>query len=226
MLQKICFISVICLYTYVLSAQQVTGKIYADDAVLEGAIIENLTSKILTTSNKRGDFSIAAAVGDTLKISASFYQTQFLQIQEKHLQKVWVVELKQDINVLDEVNIVNEKEPEPFDEKEVNQGFNSFIMQDIKENPYTYRPAFKANGVDIIGVTKMLIDMIGGKKKVKPPAYKVIETEDLENLFSDDTLFNEELLTAHFGIPAVYHTLFFEYVAAHNLDAELLKEEK
>ena len=79
----------------------------------------------------------------------------------------------------------------------------------------------------IISLTGKLIKLIRGKRKKKnkeetipPSSYK-----DFKNLFEEDNIFTNELLTEELGIPLAYKSLFFDYLDGQAIPSDLRKEE-
>ena len=86
----------------------IEGKILADS--LDGSLINivNISSGRGTTSNKYGNFTISAAVNDTIFFSSVQYQKKKIAIDSSIFNKGFVIiELKADVNQLDEVRIPN-----------------------------------------------------------------------------------------------------------------------
>tara|TARA_Y100000815_G_scaffold275508_1_gene314166 strand:- start:346 stop:1113 length:768 start_codon:yes stop_codon:yes gene_type:complete len=208
-------------------AQSFKGIIYGTDDVLDNAVIQNLTKSTFAVSDREGSFAIRAAINDSIKIAAAFYTSQFIVIEPKHLNETWVIELKESLNELDEVRIQDSIKEVVFDAGVETKKLQETIQSDYEKHPEKYTPGRITGGIDIISLTGKLIKLIRGKRKKKnkeetipPSSYK-----DFKNLFEEDNIFTNELLTEELGIPLAYKSLFFDYLDGQAIPSDLRKEE-
>ncbi len=90
--------------------KNILGKIIADSIPVKNVHIFNLNSRKGTISNTYGEFRIPVKLNDTLFISDIQYESQKIQIDTNHLNKIQlIINLKLKINQL---NVVNIKEHE------------------------------------------------------------------------------------------------------------------
>ena len=93
------------------SAQEVTilkGQILSDSLDGSSINIVNLTRKVGTTNNSKGEFEVAAAIGDSLFFSSVQYEPLEIVVTEEVLEKaVMKVYLTERVNELAEVTISN-----------------------------------------------------------------------------------------------------------------------
>ena len=85
--------------------QEINGVIYDSEARIEGVKVLNITQKILTVTNKNGEFVLRANVLDTLSFQSVFYRPVQVIVKPDYFDGVFVFELQKIINELDEVNI-------------------------------------------------------------------------------------------------------------------------
>lgn len=97
------------------------------------------------------------------------------------------------------------------------------IKNDIKQNPYKYKPPSSGN-IDFIKVASLIVKLFKNKKKKDTPII-TITYKAFDSLFKDDDFFNKKLLTNELKIKEVYKNLFFSYCDTKQLDQKLLKKE-
>lgn len=211
------FILVLLLQAVTVFAQETRGKVYANNQVLEDVFVLNITQNKSEQTDEKGDFAIAANVGDSLVVTASFYATQRFKVEPYQLEEIWVVELKEDLNQLDEVRISSTKNPEidtDFDKTSEN------IMASIKkDNPSGYNGN---SGGNLMGLVSKAAGLL--KKNDKKP--RRISYKDLRELFKNDPLFTAQLLSEQLNIPEQHHNLFLEYCSTKYLKIELLEQDR
>ena len=142
--------------------QNTSGKVYAGDKRVPGVLVQNLTQNKSTTTTDEGDFSLAARLEDSLVFSAPFMETQVFVVEQYQLEKVWVVELKENLNELDEVRLTEAPKEKPFDVRAYDSIFNSRIQNDIKKNRQLYRPPNSTNGVDFMEIGRLFMKLPEG----------------------------------------------------------------
>jgi len=215
--QVILFIA-IWLLSIPLLSQEISGRVYDNTSVLPGVTVFNSNEKTAVVTNEDGEFSIKAAINDTLQFQSSFHESQEKIITLAEYKTILIVELKQKVNTLDEV-LLSGKEKK-FNVDEFNTDLNQQIQKDIENNPFKYGTA-PAGGVNLMTLVKLVASIF--KKKPEEEVKLVIQT-DLINLFKEDKFFTETLLENTLGIPKQYKNLFFEYCSAKQINAELLLE--
>ncbi len=212
------FVGLLFISTSLLS-QEISGRVYDDTSVLPGVTVFNSNKKKAVVTNEDGEFTIKAAVNDTLQFQSSFHESQKKIITLAEYRTILIVELKQKVNTLDEVLLSGEEKA--FDVDEFNVDLNQQIQNDIKNNPLDYGIT-PSGGVDLIGLVKLAISIF--KKKPEKEIIYATQT-DLIHLFEKDDFFTETLLENTLGIPKQYKNLFLEYCAAKKIEETLLKEE-
>lgn len=209
-----------------MSAQTVNGIVYDSITTIENIKITNLSSNKMTASDTNGTFSIAAKIGDTLHVSSVFYNEQKLVLKDYHFHESVVIELKQVLNTLDEVQLI-----EPYKETLANINvveteLKNQILADIKNNPHLYSKQPTAGGIDIIQVIGLIAKLFENKDKYIEPPFIEMTFEDLESLFENSSIFNRRFLTQDLAIEEEYIPLFFEFIIKNQLDSKLLKKDK
>lgn len=164
MLKPLFLLFFIC-YTNLIFAQKTTGKVYNATGVLEDVQVQNTTSGESQYTGKTGDFSLNAQVGDSLVFTAPFYVTQKFEVQSYQLEEVWVVELKENLNQLDEVNI-SASSPQEINMTETSDGISKSFQEEYKANPGKYGKGASGNIGWIIGKAISLFKKKGSKKKL------------------------------------------------------------
>ncbi|MFQ3239773.1 MAG: hypothetical protein ACI9NI_002086 [Olleya marilimosa] len=209
-----------------MSAQTVNGIVYDSITTIENIKITNLSSNKMAASDTNGTFSIAAKIGDTLHVSSVFYNEQKLVLKDYHFHESVVIELKQVLNTLDEVQLI-----EPYKETLANINvveteLKNQILADIKNNPHLYSKQPTAGGIDIIQVIGLIAKLFENKDKYIEPPFIEMTFEDLESLFENSSIFNRRFLTQDLAIEEEYIPLFFEFIIKNKLDSKLLEKDK
>ncbi|MEH6406561.1 MAG: hypothetical protein V7767_04705 [Leeuwenhoekiella sp.] len=194
------------------------GKVYAEDHVLADVLVRNITQDKRTVTDENGDFTIDARLNDSIVFASSFHEKIGFKIEQFQLDEVWVVELKERLNELDQVNLVETRNDE-FSVQNYSKDFNESIKKDIEDKNGLYNAPPNGNG-NLMGLVSLIPKLFKSKK----PKYKAVDYNDLVNLFDDNRLFNKKLLVDQLNIPEKYHNLFFEYVGAKNINYSLLDE--
>lgn len=212
--------------TSVLSAQTLTGKVYDSISTLENIKITNLFSKQITVTDTNGTFQIEGKTGDTLQISSLFYHEQKLVLKAYHFHESVVIELKQILNNLDEVQLIEPYKETLADIKNVEVTLKNQISEDIKNNPHLYSKQPTTGGIDIIQVIGLIAKIFEDKDKYIAPPFIEMTYEDLESLFENSNLFNERFIIHDLQIEKEYIPMFFEFVIKNELDSKLLQKDK
>jgi hypothetical protein len=219
-LNKTAFIISVLLPFSVLS-QTIKGKVYDDAATVNGAKIVNITQQRLTYTNDKGDFEIGAVIGDSIVFSSLFHFEKTIKVTKSSFEDLMVVELKKVVNELDEVvltkEIITEKDFDPVVESEVLQ---TQILNDIKANPHLYSKSPSGNA-DIIAIVGLIAKLFKSKKP-KKEAVTYVTLNQLKQLFSKNSYYNDTFLTRDLNIPLEYKALFLEYCEAQAIETKLL----
>jgi hypothetical protein len=208
------------------SAQTVNGSIYDSISTIENIKITNLSSKQMTASDVNGRFSIAGKIGDTLHVSSLFYNEQKLVLKDYHFHESVVIELKQILNNLDEVQLIEPYKETLADINVVESELKNQILTDIKNNPHLYSKQPTTGGIDIIQVIGLIAKLFENKDKYVEPPFIEMTYEDLESLFEKSSLFNRRFLTQDLAIEEEYIPMFFEFIIKNQLDSKLLEKNK
>ncbi|MFI8380467.1 hypothetical protein [Leeuwenhoekiella sp. NPDC079379] len=216
---------ILTLFIALNSYSQITrGKVYADNRPKEGVLIINTTQNTMSSTNVKGDFSFAANLGDSLVFSASFYKTQLIKVEHYHLEKIWVVELLENRNDLDEVHLTGASKIKAFSIEEYDKNFNTWLQKDIKENPFAYSPQ-PSGGLDLLAIGKMIFNGINRTKEkeaLDAKRFRTLELEELIVFFKRDDFFNEDLLRNQLAISKSEEGTYFDYCQSQQIDSRLL----
>lgn len=203
-------------------SQHITGKVYDAETSVKGAKIFNKNANSITYTNETGSFKINALINDTLIFTSLFHKDKILRLTSSHFENVIVVELKKVINTLDEVLLANEVKDGVFNRQTYTSDFGLQIKNDIKNNPYKYKPLPSSN-LDFIKISSLIGKLF--KKKNKDTPIIIATYKSFDSLFKNDAFFNKELLTNQLQIQEAYKTLFFDYCDNKQMDNTLLKKE-
>ncbi len=206
-----------------LLSQTITGKVYDAETTVKGALVVNITQKIMTYTNGEGDFEIHAKVRDTIYVSSLFHTKTFKEIQEQDFKHIIVIEVKKTINELDAILLRDERKRK-FDSIKMANQVTQQLQEDIKQNPFHYQPppSTNANLLAIIGMIGKLFKSKKNKEELVIP----ITYKDLDILFQKDHFFNDKLLTIDLNIPKDFRSLFFDFCEAKEIDSKLLAKNK
>ena len=171
--------------------KQLNGKVTADVSILEGIYVINKKTEKSSITDRDGNFSIQAAVGDTLLFSAAqFKETTLFLSQGDVEQAMLYVKVTPIINQLREVIVRN--------------GINATALGIIPQGQRIYTPAERrlntANNLNtsLNAGTMMggsvsadpLLNWLSGRTKMLKKEVAVEKKESylrqLENMFSDD----------------------------------------
>ena len=210
-------------------SQTTAGKVYAEDKTKEGVLIINTTQDKMVATDKWGNFEIAAAVGDSLIFSASFFGTQKFKVQPYQLEEKWVVELKEVLNQLDEVRLTSTTSKiKEFSVVEYDKNFNTWLQKDIQKNRFLYRPGPSTLGINFKTIGRKLWKKIKSNKNEKtdnsPVQFRILELEELVAFFKTDAFFDKKLLRNQLEISAKEEGMFFDYCESRQVDARLLQK--
>ena len=224
-------IRIVCLYLAFVATNVVAqetpriklkGKVTADATVLEGIYVINLKSEQALVTDKEGDFSILAKVGDTLL----FTEGQFKEVRIALTQK----DFEQEMLSVKMMPIVNQ-----LREVIVRSGINAVSMGIIPKGQKIYTPAERklytasnlnatANAGSMMGGSisaDPLLNWLSGRTKMLKKEVEVEKKESylrqLENMFTVD-YFVEKL-----KIPIEYVKGFEYYIVENERFVTILK---
>ncbi|WP_179319750.1 peptidase associated/transthyretin-like domain-containing protein [Winogradskyella helgolandensis] len=210
---------------FTLNAQILTGKVYNSKTTIENIKVFNDTQNRVTVTNKNGDFTINAAVNDTILFESLFYHPKAVILNESHFEGTAVFELKEILTELDEVEVKAAPEELVFVEETYNIELKNIIQEDIKNHPEKYKPAGATYGPDIFAIIGLVADLLKKKDKYIAPTYQPITYTQMDSLFSKSSFFNTQLITDNLKIPKDKKYLFFDFCEAKQMSSKLLKEE-
>ena len=206
MIRLICFIVFWCttqLFAQGNVAVECHGKVNADMTNLEGIYVINLKTENASITDREGYFSIKAAVGDTLLLSAYQFKSVKIALTPEHLQtNVFFVEMKPIMNELKEV--VVRRYPN------ISAEALGIIPYGIKK----YTPAERklATASSGFGLDPLLNLMSGRTNMLK----KELEVEKKETFLAQlESMFDQNHLVNTLHIPSIYVKGFL-YFAVEN----------
>ena len=189
-------------------AQSINGKIQFDDAYynteyLGDITIQNTTTKISTTTNNTGNYTIQAKVGDQLQISSPNIISRTIKVRNRAFEPNFIIYVEPNYIQLNEVRVgkldryLNQelfKKEEEIDNLYASLGLDPKVRY---QEPKKDVSSFKAT--DILNVGR-LYGHISGKNKEER---KLREIESKINTYeSIEALFEEEFYTQELKIPA------------------------
>lgn len=213
---------ILILFPFSVISQNFIGKVYDSKTTVKGATIYNTTKEQINYTNDNGGFEIDANINDTIIFYSLFHNQKTVIINASHFKETFVIELKKTVNELDEI-LLNNTKPKPFDEKKQTITLNEQIKNDIKSNAYKYGTQ-PSGAIDLIAIAG-LIGKLFKKKKAKNTPTIPITYKQLDSLFTNDTFFNNKLLTKDLKIPKEYKTLFFDYCESQQIEKQLVLKE-
>lgn len=213
--------------------EHIYGIIYGDNAVAPYIKISNTTNNATTFSGEDGSFILKASIGDTIIFASSFYKSKTVIVNKSHFSETFVVQLKEEINLLDEVILKNETKAKEFNPVTYNNELNVLIKDDIKNRPWEYKPQPDGQyGVNLAGflyLAKKIFPKDENKYKYNKKKYvsiAKISYNDLMILNSTNNFFTDTFITNELKIPQEVKYIFFAYFEDQKISAELLSTEK
>ncbi|TDE54179.1 hypothetical protein [Flavobacterium sp. GT3P67] len=198
------------------------GKVTSDVSVLEGIYVINLKSEQALVTDKEGNFSILAKVGDTLLFTeAQFKEVRIGLTQKDFEQEMLTIKMMPIVNQLREVIVRN--------------GINAVSMGIIPKGQKTYTPAERklytasnlnasANAGTMMGGSisaDPLLNWISGRTKMLKKEVEVEKKESylrqLENMFTID------YFVSKLKIPSEYVKGFEYYIVENERFVTILK---
>lgn len=197
------------------------GSVKSDSIVLQDINVINLTSNLGTSSDKNGNYTIYASIGDSILFSSIVYRQRIIKISKSHVEsKTLKVYLEQGINELDEVEI-GQKMRLNLGKVAVPKG--TILDNDnntLKKAPNSRKftdPTYGNSGVDFVEIIKLLTNKIFQKRKVRKNEEKDIKKQKqifLENIFKNEGL---DFFTVHLNIKEEEIYLFLDYCEDNGL---------
>ena len=217
----------LCFFLFFISqgivAQTITGTVYDDKDVVEGILVKNLTTRMVTLTNNEGHFKIDASIQDSISFQGLTHEEKTLVLKEGIAYTDVVIELTRKVNQLDEV-IVKKEVAFEFEKKEFTNTFENQIKKHTELYPEQYE--FNSNpnaNLNFVNIGKRLWKLITKEKRETPP-FVPIKLEEYIGLFKEDVIINDTFLTETVKIPLEFKPLFIDYCISKNVDSELLKE--
>lgn len=198
------------------------GTVKSDSIFLQDINIVNLTSNLGTSSDKNGNYTIYASIGDSILFSSIAYKQRIIKISKSHVEnKTLTVYLEQGINELDEVEIGQKMRPNwgklflpkgaVFDNDDIN----------LKKAPNSRKftdPTYGNSGVNFSEISKLLTNNIFQKRRARKDEERHIKKEKqifLEQIFENvDT----DFFTVHLNIKEEEIYLFLYYCEDNGLN--------
>ena len=201
-------------------SQNIQGILYDSEGVVSNFEIWNKTQQLAEKTDERGYFQIEAEIGDSIIFNSMAYEKHILLALPKHFDEQIVVDLKRDINNLNQINLTGFKKE--FDPKKYNKNFGAIIKKDREDHPYQYEKLNpQGNFLALFGIIYQQFF----KKKPSEKIVVKITFDDFKKLFETDNLINERFLKEELKIPGELKNLFFDYLDSLSWNAELLLQE-
>lgn len=213
------------LFPLTLFSQSISGIVYDDKTTIKGAKVFNATLNTITYTNAKGHFEITARLNDTLVVGSLFHEEQRIFITKEYLKTNLIVELKKTINTLDEVLLENTPKEKPFVAEAYSATLNEQIQEDLKRTPEKYE-SLGSGSPDLIRIAKLVSRLFKKRERFIEEPIVTATYKDFETLFKTDYLINKELLINELKIDAKFHTLFFDFCHAQNIDSKLFDKDK
>jgi len=197
------------------------GTVRSDSIVLQDINVLNLTSNSGTSSDKNGNYTIYASIGDSILFSSVVYRQRIIKISKRHVEsKTLIVYLEQGINELDEVEIGQKMRPN-WGKLSLPKGA-IFDNDDItlKKAPNSRKftdPTYGNSGVNFVEIIKLLSNNIFQKRKARKDEEKHIKKQKqifIENIFKNVGV---DFFTVHLNIKEEEIYLFLDYCEDNGL---------
>ena len=201
---------------------QLKGKLTADVTVLEGIYVINKVTAQASVSDKNGNFSILAKVGDTLIFSERQYEEVKIVLIQGHFdQETLIVKMTPVVNRLREVIVKN--------------GINAVSMGIIPKGQKSYTPAERrlntatnlnasANAGSMMGGSisaDPLLNWFSGRTKMLKKEVAVEKKET--NLRQLEHMYTIDFFVDKLKIPTEYVKGFEYYVVENEYFVSILK---
>lgn len=201
---------------------QLKGKLIADVTILEGIYVINKVTAQASVSDKNGNFSILAKVGDTLIFSERQYEEVKIVLIQVHFdQETLIVKMTPVVNRLREVIVKN--------------GINAVSMGIIPKGQKSYTPAERrlntatnlnasANAGSMMGGSisaDPLLNWFSGRTKMLKKEVAVEKKET--NLRQLEHMYTIDFFVDKLKIPTEYVKGFEYYVVENEYFVSILK---
>lgn len=201
---------------------QLKGKLIADVTILEGIYVINKVTAQASVSDKNGNFSILAKVGDTLIFSERQYEEVKIVLIQGHFdQETLIVKMTPVVNRLREVIVKN--------------GINAVSMGIIPKGQKSYTPAERrlntatnlnasANAGSMMGGSisaDPLLNWFSGRTKMLKKEVAVEKKET--NLRQLEHMYTIDFFVDKLKIPSEYVKGFEYYVVENEYFVSILK---
>lgn len=204
-------------------AQEISGKVYDSESTVKGIDVYNISQKTIAYTDGEGNFTIYAAVGDTLSFHSTFHNPKIIMLTKEDFEDTMIVELIKTVNKLKEILLENNIDPNDFNAVKQEESIDKTITEDSKVNPHLYSTSSQY-GFDIVRIVGMVSKLIKGKK-TKPSPVQLLKAASLDSLFKNDEFFNQNLLIHDLKIPKSQQQLFFDYCESSEINKELTEKE-
>ena len=203
---------------------KLNGKVIADLSNLEGIYVINLKNEKAVITNKEGEFSIAAALGDRLIFSAPQFKTMIIGVTaECFQQNLFCVKMNPIVNQLKEVIVKRFTS--------INAESLGIVLNNHKKYTAAERKLYTATDLNTsASVSGMaggsvsadpLLNFISGRTKMLK---KEIEVEKKESYLEQlDNLFDIDYFVNKLKIPSEYVKGFQYYVVENEKFTIILK---
>ena len=197
------------------------GTVKSDSIVLQDINVINLTSNLGTSSDKYGNYTIYASIGDSILFSSIVYRRRIIKISKSHVEsKTLIVYLEQGTNELDEVEI---RQKIRLNLGKISVPKGTILDNDniaLKKAPNSRKftdPTYGNSGVDFVEISKLLTNKIFQKRKARKDEEKDIKKQ--KQIFLENILKNEgrDFFTVHLNIKEEEIYLFLDYCKDNGL---------
>lgn len=223
-IKNILFFSVFILVLQV-SAQEkpvlLNGTIKYNKKYIPDINVINKTSKIGTSSNANGEFTISAIKGDSIMFSSLEYQNRVIEITASHItNKEITVYLEPGFNELDEVEILQKIKLDwskaPVEQRAVldNDEISEFKAPDTDQY---LNQGYMTNGMSLVGIYNLITKKSRAKKRTENDEKNQIEhfKNELPNTLKN--LYGIDFFTDWLYIPSNEVDLFLDYCQGNGL---------
>lgn len=215
-----------------IAQESIYGIIYGNNAVVPYIKITNTTNNSTNFSSEDGSFTLKASIGDTVIFTSSFYENKTLVLNKTHFSETLVIQLKEEINILEEIILKNDTKIREFNPVDFNEELNVLIKTDVENQPWEYKPQPDGQyGVNLAGflyLAKKIFPKNEHNYKFKKKKYVStlkISYNDLMTLNRTDNFFTDTFITNDLKIPKESKYEFFAYIEDQKISAELLNNE-
>lgn len=210
----------VLLFTFFQSFSQteryVQGRVVSNEMAVTSVDIINLNTKASTTSDKNGNFKIAATVFETLIfISEAYYDTK-VKITHENVSKNLIVNLNKKPIELDEVKVDDKSQ------FKIPVGYNDIKMAGIEKAQTTPKvvgvyTGEMVNAMDFVQIGKSIWKLLKGKKKKQ-----VTKEEEIDYEQFIESVFNEEFFVKTLKLKPDQIQLFLDYCLADDKVLEVI----